>query len=122
MSKKNSDQLFARLLQNDSIGKPDETVEQRLMYSFLLKSGGSKQRQNSMSGFLGLGWLVSTQSIGLKIALVSVVLFFSLINNQNNTESKTNIGNDSLTAKRVLVADSTVFKQSLDSIFPNSLN
>ena len=120
MNKKNSDLLFAQLLRNDQIGKPDQAVEDRLMYSFLLKSARSKPRQNSFSGFLG--WLFSAQSLGLKTGLVSLVLFFSVINNQLKIGSGTISSADSLLVKRVLAADSTSFIQPIDSIRNDNLN
>lgn len=120
MNKKNSDQMFAQLLQNDHIGEPDKAIEDRLMYSFLLKNSGSKLKQNSFVSFFG--WLFSAQSLGLKTGLVSLVLFFSVINNQINIDSGTISGNDSVFSKRILVADSTSFIQSIDSIRTDSLN
>lgn len=120
MSKKNSDQLFTRLLRDDRIGEPDEAIEHRLKYAFFLKSGVSKLRKNSLAGFFG--WLVSFQSIGLKTGLAATLLFISLMNNQISTDpGKTAIG-DSLTAKRVLVADTTRLFQNLDSIHTGNLN
>lgn len=119
MSKKNSDQLFSDLLQRDQIGEPDRSLENRLMHSFLLKSGSSKSRQNSLSSFLG--WLVSVQSIGLKAGLASVILFLSIMNSQINIKSDKITGSDSLYTKRVLVADSTSLNRSLDSLRTDSL-
>jgi len=118
--KKNQDKMFAQLFNNDHVGEPDKATEDRLMYSFLLKSGRSKVRQNSFGSFFG--WLFSTQSLGLKTGLVSVVLFFSVINNQLNIDSGTITSTDSLFSKRVLVADSTSFIQTIDSIRTDSLN
>ena len=120
MNKKNQDQMFAQLLQNDRVGEPDKAIEDRLMYSFLLKNSGSKLKQNSFVSFFG--WLFSAQSLGLKTGLVSLVLFFSVINNQINIDSGTITGNDSVFSKRILVADSTMFIQSFDSIRTDSLN
>ncbi len=120
MKNNNQDQLFSQLLKNDRVGEPSKAVEDRLMYSFLLKSSGSKPQLNSFVSFLG--WIFSAQSLGLKTALVSVVLFFSVINNQLSIESGQNPASDSLFVNRVLVADSTSFIQSLDSIRKDSLN
>lgn len=120
MNKKNQDQMFAQLLCNDRVGEPDNAIEDRLMYSFLLKNSRSKVRQNSFSSFFG--WLFSAQSLGLKTGLVSVVLFFSVINNQLTVDSGTITGNDSVFSKRILVADSTSFIQTIDSIRTDSLN
>jgi hypothetical protein len=120
MNKKNQDQMFAQLLCNDRVGEPDNAIEDRLMYSFLLKNSRSKVRQNSFSSFFD--WLFSAQSLGLKTGLVSVVLFFSVINNQLTIDSGTITGNDSVFSKRFLVADSTSFIQTIDSIRTDSLN
>lgn len=120
MNKKNPDQLFSQLLQSDQVGKPDSGIEDRLMYSFMLKSGKSKLRQNSFYNFFG--WLLSVQSLGLKAGLVSVVLFLSVMNNQLSLDPGTITGIDTLSAQRVLVADTTSFIQSLDSIRTDSLN
>lgn len=120
MNKKNQDQMFAELLKNDRIGEPDRAVENRLMYSFMLKNSRSKIKQNSFSSFFG--WIFSAQSLGLKTGLVSVVLFFSVINSQINVESGNIVTNDSLFNKRVLVADSTHFIQVVDSLRTDSLN
>ncbi|MDO8927626.1 MAG: hypothetical protein Q7W54_01405 [Bacteroidota bacterium] len=120
MKNMNQDQKFAKLLQNDQVGEPDKAIEDRLMYSFLLKNSGSKLKQNSFVSFFG--WLFSARSLGLKTGLVSLVLFFSVINNQINIDSGTITGNDSVFSKRILVADSTSFIQSIDSVRTDSLN
>lgn len=120
MNKKNSDQLFTELLRNDQVGEPAKAIEDRLMYSFLLKNCGFKLKQNSFISFFG--WIFSAQSLGLKTGLVSVILFFSIVNNQFNFESGTINSSDSLFTKRVLVADSTNFIQTVDSIPTDSLN
>ncbi len=120
MIKKNHEQFFTGLLKNDQIGKPDPAIEDRLMYSFALKSGASKPRQNSFSGFFH--WLFSLQSIGLKTGMVSVVLFFSIMNTQLTTNYGTVSATDTLFTKRILVADSTSIIQNIDSIRPDSLN
>ena len=80
MNKKDNEKLFADLLRNDRVGEPDKAIEDRLMYSFMLKNKDHKLRQNSFSGFGG--WLFSLQSLGVKVAFVSVVLFFSVVNSQ----------------------------------------
>jgi len=116
----NQDQMFAELLRKDQVGEPNKGIEDRLMYSFLLKNSGSKLKQNSFVSFLG--WLFSTQSMGLKAGLVSVMLFFSVMNNQISLESGKVTATDSLFTKRVFVADSTNFIQTIDSIRTDSLN
>jgi len=120
MNKKNPDQLFSHLLQSDQVGTPDRGIEDRLMYSFMLKSGKSKLRQSSFSNFFG--WVLSVQSLGLKTGLVSVVLFLSIMNNQLSFDPGKVTLSDSLSIQRVLVADTTNFIQTLDSIKTDSLN
>lgn len=120
MIKKDHEQFYSGLLKNDQVGKPDAAIEDRLLYSFMLKSGASKPRQNSFASFFG--WLFSVQSLGLKTGLLSVILFFSVMNNQIGIESGSVTATDSLFTKRVLVADSTSIIQNIDSIRPDSLN
>lgn len=120
MKRKNQELELAQLLRNDRVGEPDSVVEDRLMYAFLLKNSRTKVKMNSFSNFFG--WLFSGQSLGLKTGLVSVVVFFLVMNNQISIESGTVTGNDSLFTKRVLVADSTNFIQAVDSIGKDSLN
>lgn len=120
MTKRNSDQLFAQLLKNDHVGKPDQAVEDRLMYSFMLKSGKSKVRQNSFASFFG--WMFSGQGLGVKIATVSLVVFFSVFNNSYFFESGKIGASDSIYSQRTLVADSAHFNQLVDSLRVDSLN
>jgi len=120
MTKKNSDQLFADLLRNDRVGEPSKAIEDRLMYSFLWKSSAGKVKQNSFASFFG--WVFSTHSIGLKTGLVSIVFFLSVMNSQFNIDSGTISCSDSIFIERVLVADSTSFIQSNDSVRADSLN
>lgn len=120
MNKKNLDQLFAQRLQNDQVGEPNKAIEDRLMYSFLLKNSSSKVKQNSFGSFFG--WIFSAQNLGLKTGLVSVILFFSVMNNQINIDSGSISCTDSIFTKRVLVADSTSFIQYIDSLRTDSLN
>lgn len=120
MKNTNQDQKLGQLLRNDQVGEPDKAIEDRLMYSFLLKNSSSKVKQNSFGSFFG--WIFSAQSLGLKTGLVSVVLFFSVMNNQLSVDYGTITTTDSLFTKRVLVADSTSFIQTIDSIRTDSLN
>ena len=120
MNKKNPDQLFVKLLQNDHVGEPDKAIEDRLMYSFLLKNSGSKLKQNSFANFFG--WIFSVESLGLKTGLVSLVLFFSVFNNQMNFEPGKTATNDSLFIQRVLVTDTAHLILPIDSIHNDSLN
>lgn len=120
MKNNNIDQFFTRLLGKDHVGEPDKAIEDRLMYSFMLKNSQSKVKQNSFASFFG--WAFSAESLGLKAGLISAVLFFSVMNYQTNIESGKITGNDSLFTKRVLVADSTNFIQSVDSIHNDSIN
>jgi hypothetical protein len=120
MAKKNSDQMFAQLLRNDNVGKPDRAIEDRLMYSYMLKSGRSKVRQNSFASFFG--WMFSGQGLALKIATISLVVFFSVVNTQNFFESGKISASDSIYSQRTLVADSAHFIQLVDSLRVDSLN
>ena len=119
MKKMNRNEMFAELLQKDQVGEPDKTIEDRLMYSFLLKNSGSKLQQNSFVNFFG--WIFSAQSLGLKTGLVSVVLFFSVFNTQFTFDSGRISGNDSITNQRILLADTAHFIQTVDSIRKDSL-
>lgn len=120
MGKNNNDQLYERLLQNDHVGEPDKAIEDRLMYSFLLKNSGSKIKQNSFGNFFG--WLFSAQGMGMKTAMVSLVLFFAVFNNQLSFEPGKTATNDSLFIQRILVADSAHLILPIDSIRGDSLN
>jgi hypothetical protein len=119
MNKRNQEQLLAQLLLNDRVGEPEKTIEDRLMYSFFLKNSRSKLRQNSFSNFFG--WIFSFHGMGLKAGLVSVVLFFSLVNNQFSFEPSRMSGLDSTSNQRVLLADTAHFIQTVDSIRKDSL-
>lgn len=120
MNKRNPNQLLNQLLHADQVGKPDPGIEDRLMYAYLLKSRVSKLRQNSFSHFFG--WLLSFQNLWLKTGLVSVILFFSLMNTQLSLTPGSIIANDSLYTQRGLLADTTNFVQPFDSIRADSLN
>ena len=120
MNKKNQDKLFAELLRNDRAGEPDKAIEDRLMYSFMLKNADHRLRQNSMSGFAG--WLFSTKSFGLKVALVSVVLFFSVVNSQFIFNPAKGGLSDSIVSQPVLFTDTAHFIQNVDSIRGDTLN
>lgn len=120
MKKKNNEKLLAELLRNDRVGEPDKAIEDRLMYSFMLKNAGHKLHQNSMAGFAA--WLFSARSFGLKVALVSVVLFFSVVNSQFIfNPSKANLS-DTISNQRALFTDTAHFIQNVDSIRSDSLN
>jgi len=119
MNKKNQEQILAELLRKDQVGEPDKMIEDRLMYSFLLRNSRSKLKQNSFANFFS--WIFSLQGLGLKTGLISVVLFFSVMNNQLTFDSSKIGSNDSICIQRVLLADSTNFIQSVDSIKKDSL-
>lgn len=120
MKKIKMEQFLSRLIRKDHVGQPDKAVEDRLMYSYLLKNSRSRVRQNSFASFFG--WAFSAENLGLKTGLVSAILFFSVMNYQINIESGKITTSDSLFNKRVLVADSTSIIQNLDSIHTDSLN
>jgi len=120
MNKMNQDQFFSELLQNDRVGEPEKAIEDRLMYSFMIKNSRSKLKQNSFAGFFG--WIFSIQGLGLKTGLVSVVLFFSIMNNQINFDSSKIVASDSISNQRILIADTTHLNQPIDSLRQDSLN
>jgi len=117
---KNSKQLLSKALRNDRIGEPDKAIEDRLMYTFLLKNSRGRVRQNSFSSFAG--WLFSGQSFALKTVMVSMVVFFSIFNSQFIFDSGKISSSDSISSQRVLVADSAHFIQLVDSLRVDSLN
>jgi hypothetical protein len=116
----NQDHFFSELLQNDRVGEPEKAIEDRLMYSFMLKNSRSKLKQNSFASFFG--WIFSVQGLGLKTGLVSVVLFFSIMNNQLNFDSSKIVASDSIANHRILIADTIHLIQPIDSLRPDSLN
>jgi len=116
----NLDKFFSHLFHKDQVGEPDKAIEDRLMYAFMLKNSRSRLKQNSFASFFG--WAFSAESLGLKTGLVSAILFFSVMNSQVNIEGGKISGNDSIFTKRVLIADSTSFIQTIDSIHADSLN
>lgn len=59
---------------------PDPMVSKRLTYTFLVKSAQYKTTQNSFAGMFH--WFFSWTNMPAKAALVSLVLFLSLINFQ----------------------------------------
>jgi hypothetical protein len=120
MNNINQDKFFSHLFQKDQVGEPNKAVEDRLMYSFMLKNSRSRMKQNSFASFFG--WAFSAESLGLKTGLVSAILFFSVMNYQISIEGGNITSNDSLFNNRVLVADSTTFIQTIDSIHADSLN
>lgn len=119
MKKMNRNQLFTKLLRKDQVGEPDKAIEDRLMYSFLLKNSGSKLKLNSFASFFG--WIFSAQSLGFKTGLVSLVFFFSVFNNQFTFDPARISGNDSISNQRILLADTAHFIQTVDSIRKDSL-
>ncbi|MGE5394203.1 MAG: hypothetical protein ACM3P1_05615 [Candidatus Saccharibacteria bacterium] len=120
MKKMNRNQYLSRLMSKDHVGEPDKAIEDRLMYSFMLKNSRSRVRQNSFASFFT--WVFSAENLGLKTGLISAILFFSVLNYQFNLEAGKITASDSLFTKRVLVADSTNFIQNIDSIHADSLN
>lgn len=79
-----TDQEIAGIFEKDATGiVPDATIQERLEYTFMVKSSGYKTAQNSFFGMLT--WLFSWSQIPLKAALVSVVVLLSIINFQPKT-------------------------------------
>jgi hypothetical protein len=112
--------MFAQLLKSDQVGKPNQAIEDRLMYSYMLKSGKSKARQNSFASFFG--WMFSGQGLAVKLATISLVVFFSAVNTQYFFEAGKISASDSIYSQRTLVADSAHFIQLVDSLRIDSLN
>ena len=61
---------------------PDSSVQERLNYTFMVKSSAYKTAQNSFTGMFS--WLFSWSNVPVKAALVSIVLFLSIVNFQSN--------------------------------------
>ena len=120
MKKRNIDQLYAHLLQSDKVGEPDKAIEDRLTYSFLLKNSSLKLKQNSFGNFFT--WIFSVQSLGMKTALISMVLFLSVINNHLSFEPGKITSSDSIFSRNVIAADSVHLILPIDSIRTDSLN
>ena len=78
-----TDKEITRLFEKDSNGiSPDTSVQERLEYTFMVKSSNYKTAQNSFGGVFT--WIFSWSDIPLKAALVSFILFLSLMNFQPN--------------------------------------
>lgn len=73
-----NDKELKYLFEQDAAGlTPDAAVRERLEYTFLLKSSGSKVTQNS---FLGMFyWLFSWSQLPLKATIVTAVVLISFI-------------------------------------------
>ena len=71
------------LFDKDSNGiSPDISVQERLEYTFMVKSSSYKTAQNSFAGLFY--WIFSWTHIPLKAALISFILFLSVMNFQSN--------------------------------------
>ena len=118
--KRNRDNKLFELLKNDHIGEPKPEIEDRLMYTYMLKNSTSTLRQNSFAGFSG--WLFSLKNIGIKTAVLSCLLLFTLMNT-NLHQNQASSGNcDSIFVEKTLVPDSASFSNEItvdqkDSLF-----
>ncbi len=110
---KNIDKKLFELMQKDRVGKPNPQIENRLMYAFLLKNSNSNLRKNSFSGFTG--WLFSFKSIGVKVAALSFLLFFSLMNTKLRQEQSFPTNCDSTLVEKVLVLDTARFSREIQA-------
>lgn len=114
-----SEKQLADLIRQDTIGKPASQVENQLNYAFMLKSVKSKARQNSFSGFLG--WIFSTNGMGVKAVVASVLFLFVMIKPDLNRNPGPHATGDSTRVLQSVVIDSTLFhpdsKTTNDSIF-----
>ena len=120
MNKKNLDQRFEELLRNDNVGKPDRAIEERLLYTYMVKNSKSKLKQNSFANFVG--WIFSAQGLGLKAGMISALMFFSVVNTHLSYYSGMGGNSDTLISKHILVADTTTFIPTVDSLRTDSLN
>ncbi|MEN8116025.1 MAG: hypothetical protein ABFS16_03555 [Bacteroidota bacterium] len=76
-----TDDELTRLFEKDATGiVPNTSVRERLEYTFMVKSSTYKTAQNSFMGMFS--WIFSWSNIPLKAALVSFVLFISIMNFQ----------------------------------------
>lgn len=104
---KNMDNKLFELLKKDSTGGPTVEIEERLMYTFMLKNGTSNVRQNSFSGFSS--WLFSFKNIGVKTAVLSCLLLFTLMNSNLHQNQSFQGTCDSTYVEKALVLDSACF-------------
>lgn len=107
---KNMDKKLFQLFGDDNIGNPKSEIEDRLMYTFMLKSGTSTIRQNSFAGFSS--WLFSFKNIGVKTAVLSCLFIFTMMN--SNLHQSQNDGGtcDSTFVEKALVLDSASFSDN----------
>lgn len=111
--KKNMDEKLSELIQKDRIGIPDSQIEDRLMYTFMLKNGMSNLRQNSFAGFLG--WIFSFKSFGVKTAIISCLLVVTMMNVNIQQNQKTTGDCDSTFVDKALVLDTTRLSHELNT-------
>ena len=110
---KDIDKRLFELIQNDRIGNPNPHIENRLMYTFLLRNSNSNLRKNSFAGFPG--WLFSFKGIGVKAAALSLLLFFSLMNVKFQQKQNFSGSCDSTFVEKALVLDTARFSQEIQA-------
>ncbi|HBL77572.1 MAG TPA: hypothetical protein DD458_20265 [Prolixibacteraceae bacterium] len=103
--KRNIDKKLFELMQSNHVGEPKEEIEDRLMYTFMLKNGTSTLRQNSFAEFAG--WFFSFKNMGIKTATLSCLLIVTLMNTNLHQKQATSSICDSTFVEKALVLDST---------------
>lgn len=104
MKKDKTEKQLFHLIQGDKAMEPKTEIEDRLMYTFLLKNVQSEIRQNSFSGFFG--WMFSFKSLGIKTAVVSILLLVTFFNTNLEQSNYKQNSCDSLFIEKALVLDS----------------
>lgn len=104
---KNMDKKLFQLLGYDNVGSPKSEIEDRLMYTFMLKNGTSTVRQNSFAGFTS--WLFSFKQIGVKTAVLSCLFIFTMMNSNLHQDQRYTGTCDSTFVEKALVLDSACF-------------
>jgi len=76
-----TDDDLTRLFEKDSKNiSADSGIGKRLEHLFMIKSASYRTFQNSFAGFFS--WIFSWSNVPVKAALVSIVLFISVMNHQ----------------------------------------
>ena len=110
--RKDIDKKLFDLMQNDRAGMPNPGIENRLMYTFMLKNGTSALRQNSFAGFTG--WFFSFKNIGVKTAVLSCLFIFTLMNTNLHQKQANSVVCDSTFVEKALVLDSASLSPNIN--------
>lgn len=113
------EKIFKQIIQQDSVGLPDPSMEQKLQQTFMLRSAGYRVRQNSFSGFFG--WLLAPRQVITKIAFAVITAAFFFMKPGLNTNQHLPAMTDSARVDQSRVQDSAWLqlpdKIGHDSIF-----